>query len=337
MSETSSNGGGSCDSESNHRKGSPTNYFVPGQRRFPPPPSGLSKSDSNSASRGDSESNRRTMSPAPSFVPGQRRFPVPPSGLCRSDTNSPYDSDTDINSPIHRGDSPTQHPNFIPGQRRFPPQPSVLSKSNNSSPYPDVRNNSRRGKKERHEYAYSSASTSVPNGKYISAPSGLISETSSAISVSSSSTDGTSDHGFNSVVPPGYKYNPPQPPINHVLKPGPEPWELVPNVSLEGATSESPPCESAMGGVLRKMLTVDTSVNKAQPPPPPPPEMFLLNGNGVDLGNPLSPKSMKNRPELDVECPNSIRRRSRSDSLAYEVHLNKIFKLHYYTMSYSNV
>ena len=135
-----------------------------------------------------------------------------------------------------------------------------------------------------------------------------MSDTSSNISVSSGSTDTNSDRGVIAPIIPA-----PAPP---------EPWNPAvasPYASSLEATPDQQITSSAIGSVIRQILSVDVS---APVIPPPPVEEDILPtswGENSDEMNPISPKSLKNRPQIYVECPGEIRRRSRTDSLVYEV------------------
>lgn len=124
---------------------------------------------------------------------------------------------------------------------------------------------------------------------------GFISDTSSTISMSSSSTEGTFE----------LKPSAPAPILRVPYQP--EPWELVGEAAV-GCAVDDLARPSTMGSVIRNFLTVDVDTKPGHVVAPPPPD-----------NNPLSPRSLKNRPQMDVECPEEIRRRSRSDSLVFEV------------------
>lgn len=133
-------------------------------------------------------------------------------------------------------------------------------------------------------------------------PSG-ISDTSSTRSVSSSSSDATPDCMPNSTM---------------VILPVPAngTWNLAADTHLFRPAAEDPR-SSVIGNTIRQIMTLDVSNGSDgfhMPEPPPPPE-----GVFGPSDNPLSPRSLKNRPQIPVECPEEIRRRSRSDCLAHEV------------------
>ncbi len=69
---------------------------------------------------------------------------------------------------------------------------------------------------------------------------------------------------------------------------------------------------SLAGNAIRELLL---DVGEITLPPPPP---AAIHFGGFE--NPLSPKSLKNRPQITtVDCPEVIRLRSMSDSLPFEV------------------
>lgn len=76
-----------------------------------------------------------------------------------------------------------------------------------------------------------------------------------------------------------------------------------------------------LGDTIRHMLSIDTSTplpsafaGSSQANIPPPPSMAFVGPAYL-----VSPKSLRNRPQIAVDCPDNIRRRSVSDSLPFEV------------------
>lgn len=81
-----------------------------------------------------------------------------------------------------------------------------------------------------------------------------------------------------------------------------------------GGTIQPPVVNTTSGNLLRKMLIVETTApapsvaNTISPPISP-----------AGYQSPRSPRSLRHRPQIPVDCPGAIRRRSLSDSLPYEV------------------
>lgn len=115
-----------------------------------------------------------------------------------------------------------------------------------------------------------------------------VSDTSSTVSVSSSSTE----EAFSQSLLPSRASLP---------------WEsiMASQSALPAGTSPS-----LTGSAIRELLSVNLPEEQYPPGLPPSP------GRGFSL---MSPKSLKNRPQIAIDCPDEIRRRTRSDSLALEV------------------